>query len=74
MRRARVAASGKAEQKGPQAPRSFRLVAGLTHDGAICRVCQRVPLGTRADMVAGRAPIRRHRLATVGTWRADRGP
>lgn len=25
-------------------------------------------------MVAGRAPIRRHRLATVGTWRPDRGP
>ena len=74
VRRARVTASSKAKQKGQQAARSFRLVAGFTHDGAIRRICQRVPLASRADMVAGRAPIRRHRLATVGTWRADRGP
>jgi len=32
-----------------------------------------VSLGTRVDMVASRAPIRRHWLAAVGTWRADRG-
>ena len=74
MRRARVIASGKAKQKGTQAARSFRLVAEFANDGAICRIFQRVPLGTRADMVTSRAPIRRHRLATVGTWRGDRGP
>jgi hypothetical protein len=74
MRRTRVTASSKARQKRQQTTRSFQSVAGFANDGTICRVYQRVPLASRADMVTGRAPIRRHRLATVGTWRADRGP
>jgi hypothetical protein len=74
MRRTRVTASSKAKQKGQQAARSFQPVAGFANDGAICRICERVPFASRADMVTGWAPIRRHRLATVGTRRADRGP
>jgi hypothetical protein len=57
MRRTRVTASSKAKQKGQQAARSFQPVAGFANDGAICRICERVPFASRAERIWSRVGL-----------------